>query len=302
MNLLITGAWQQAAQYITEIESLGHQVYFMQWEKDPLPCEPSWVEGIIGNGIFLQHPIEQFESLRYIQLTSAGLDRIPLDYIQTHNIALYAAKGVYSIPMAEYAAAGVLALYKQLPFFQKNQQAHRWEKSRTLLELSGKNVLIIGCGSVGQECAKRFSAFGCHITGLNRTVREIGSFDHIIALSHLMEVLPQADIVILSIALNKETKYLIGAEQLALMKSDAILVNISRGAVIDQSALIDTLEASSIGGAVLDVFEEEPLDESCKLWELGQVILTPHNSFVSDKNQNRLSKVIINNLQNKSNP
>ena len=103
MNLLITGAWQEAKKYIETIEKMGHQVQFLQFEKDALPCDYEWVEGIIGNGLFLFHPIEKFKNLKYIQLTSAGFDRVPMDYVKEHKIVINNARGVYSAPMAEYA-------------------------------------------------------------------------------------------------------------------------------------------------------------------------------------------------------
>ena len=99
--------------------------------------------------LFLSHPIEKFTNLRYIQLTSAGFDRVPMEYVKVHNIEIRNARGVYSIPMAEFALCGVLQLYKQSRFFMENQKARTWEKHRRLLELSGKTVCIIGCGSVG---------------------------------------------------------------------------------------------------------------------------------------------------------
>ena len=160
MNLLVTGAVARTEKELAMLRELGHKVVFMQQEKSPLPCDATWVEGIIGNGIFLSHPIEKFTSLRYIQLTSAGFDRVPMDYVKQHGIEIHNARGVYSIPMAEFALCGVLQLYKQSGYFHENQKLHKWEKHRGLLEIFGKNVCIVGCGSVGTECAKRFKAFG----------------------------------------------------------------------------------------------------------------------------------------------
>ena len=113
MNLLITGAWNGGKNYISEIESMGHQIRFMQYETDVLSCDENWVEGVICNGLFLSHPIEKFTNLKYIQLTSAGFDRVDMDFVKAHNIEIHNARGVYSIPMAEFAVCGVLQLYKQ---------------------------------------------------------------------------------------------------------------------------------------------------------------------------------------------
>lgn len=154
MNLLVTGAWGQAMNYMQHLEKIGCKVSFLHHEKDDLPCDAAWVEGIVGNGIFLSHPIQNFTNLRYVQLTSAGYDRVPMDYVKGHGITICNARGVYSVPMAEYAVAGVLSLYKNQKFFFENQKKHNWEKRRDLKEMSGQTVCILGCGSVGTECAK----------------------------------------------------------------------------------------------------------------------------------------------------
>ena len=122
MNLLITGAW--TSKYIDEIEEEGHKVLFMQQEKDKLPCAYDWPEGIICNGLFLHHPLSRFTNLRYIQLTSAGLDRVPMQEILKRKIEIHSARGVYSVPMAEFAVAGVLDLYKNMDRFRDQQKNH----------------------------------------------------------------------------------------------------------------------------------------------------------------------------------
>ena len=164
MILLVTGAWQDAKNHIPELEKMGHEVIFQQYEKDPLPCPAEIIEGIICNGLFLDHKIEQFVNLRYIQLTSAGYDRVPVDYIRDKKIEIHNARGVYSVPMAEFALCGVLMLYKHMHQFMKQQEAHIWKKQRNLLELTDKKVLIFGCGSVGTECARRFTSFGAKVS------------------------------------------------------------------------------------------------------------------------------------------
>lgn len=291
MNILITGAWQDAEVYLEQIEILGHQVRFLQFEKDALPCPYEWVEGIIGNGIFLSHPIEKFVNLRYIQLTSAGFDRVPMDYVKSHGITIHNARGVYSAPMAEHAIAGVLQLYKQSRFFSENQKKHKWEKKRDLKELGGQTVCILGCGSVGAECAKRFKAFDCNIVGIDIVVREIEHFSGVYHLNEVKDVLPEADIVVITLPLTQETFHMFNRDMLDAMKPGAVLVNIARGALVDTDALIGALN-NKLGGAVLDVFEEEPLGGS-PLWDMEDVIITPHNSFAGDGNAARLSKVIL---------
>ena len=294
MNLLVTGAWPDGKNCIAELEAMGYTVTFMQYEKDELPCPYEWVEGVICNGLFLTHPIEKFTNLRYIQLTSAGFDRVDVDYVKVHGIEIHNARGVYSIPMAEFALCGVLQLYKQAAFFRENQRNHLWEKHRGLLELAGKNVLIVGCGSVGNECAKRFKAFDCSVTGDDLFPREDSLYNEMFPLDKLDNALKQADIVVLTLPLTKQTHHLIDDSKLSLMKDGATLVNIARGVIVNTDALLNHIDRFT--GAVLDVFEEEPLNENCPLWDKQNIILTPHNSFVGEGNGGRLREIIIRNL------
>ena len=298
MNLLVTGAFAWTEKELNMLRELGHNVVFMQQEKSPLPCEADWVEGIVGNGIFLSHPIETFTSLKYIQLTSAGFDRVPMDYVNAKGIEIYNARGVYSIPMAEFAVSGVLQLYKQGRYFYENQKAHKWDKHRGLLELFGKKVCVVGCGSVGTECAKRFKALGCSVVGVDVKPYQNEQYDDMFSLDSLDEVLTQADVTVLTLPLTDETKHLMNKARFSCLKEGAVIVNIARGAIIDTDALIDAIN-TRLGGAVLDVFEEEPLNESSPLWDADNVIITPHNSFVGEGNRQRLSAIIFNNLEGK---
>lgn len=300
MKLLVTGAWPDAKKQLDGLCALGHEIVFLQQEKDLLPCAYEWPEGVICNGLFLHHPLERFTSLRYIQLTSAGFDRVPMDLVKARNIEIHNARGVYSIPMAETAVLSALSLYRQAAFFQKHQQAHRWEKRRDLLELSGKTVCILGCGSVGTACAKRFRAFDCRVLGVNRTVRENPEFDAIYPMERLKEILAESDVVVLTLPLNEHTHRMMNAERFSCMKSGGIFINIARGALVDTNALISALQETLLGAA-LDVFEQEPLPAESPLWDMENVILTPHNSFVGDGNEKRLNDVIFRNL-NRNDP
>ena len=278
MELLVTGAFSSAKQHIRELEEKGHHVHFLQFEKDELPCLPNQIEGVICNGLFLFHAIETFTRLKFIQLTSAGYDRVPMDYIKTNGIQIYNARGVYSVPMAEAAIAGVLNLYRKMYTFRENQRRHVWQKQRDLLEIYGKTVCVFGCGSVGSECAKRFAAFGARVVGVDVTAvdmmhrvrannndaghaseREIPCFDAVYTPEKAGDLLSVSDIVICTLPLTSETRYYFGTDIFACMKSSAIFVNLSRGATVDSVAMTRALEGEKIGGAVLDVFEEEPL-------------------------------------------
>lgn len=295
MNILVTGAWKCTEEDLNTIAAMGHQVVFMQQEREALPVEPAWVEGMICNGLFLHHDMGLFPNLRFIQLTSAGFDRVPMDEVNRRGIRICNARGVYGIPMAEFAVSGVLQLYKQSRYFTENQKSHGWNKHRDLAELWGKQVAIVGCGNIGQECAKRFAAFDCRVVGVDIFEGELPNISKIYHISRLPEVLPDSDVVVLTLPLTEQTKHLFGADTFAAMKQGAVIVNIARGAVVDTEALIEALR-SNLGGAVLDVFEEEPLDEHSPLWDMNNVIVTPHNSFVGSGNNRRMANVIIENL------
>ena len=282
MELLVTGAFSGAKQHIRELEEKGHRVHFLQFEKDELPCPPDQIEGVICNGLFLFHAIEKFTRLRFIQLTSAGYDRVPMEYVKANGIQIYNARGVYSIPMAEAAVAGVLDLYRKMYVFRENQKRHIWEKQRDLLEISEKTVGIFGFGSVGTECAKRFEAFGARVVGVNSSwAPDKADF-----------LLRESDIVICALPLTESTRHYFDAERISLMKPTAVFVNLSRGGTVDTAALAHALTEGRIYGAVLDVFEEEPLGTESPLWDMENVIITPHNSFVGDRNEERLWGVI----------
>lgn len=293
MNVLVTGAFQLNSEELAALEAAGHRVFVHPDERTPVE-QPERYEAVVCNGLFLYNPIERFTNLRLIQLTSAGLDRVPLDYIRNHGIELHNAAGVYSVPMAEFAVCGILQLYKQSRFFAANQAQHKWEKHRGLLELSDKRVCILGCGDVGREIAKRLKAFACRITGVNRTVRALPDFDEVLPLDKLPDAAAVCDILICCIALTPETRGIVSEEIFGRLHDGAIFVNVARGALADETAL--TVWLQNGGRAVLDVFEEEPLPESSPLWDMENVVLTPHNSFVGEENRARLWETIKENL------
>ena len=297
MKLLLTGAFRYTDEQIEYLESLGNEVVFVQDERKALDFDVSEIEGVICNGLFLYTPIENFKSLRFIQLTSAGLDRVPLDYIKEHNIKIANARGVYSAPMAEFALCGVLQLYKQSRFFYENQKQHKWEQHRGLLELTDKNVLIVGAGNIGSEVAKRFRAFDANVIGVDLFPSDNPNFNEIHPIDELDNLLKTADVVVLTLPLTSDNEGFFNNEKFCLMKDSAVFVNIARGKLVNQNDLISALEQEKIAGAVLDVFEEEPLDESSKLWNFDNVIITPHNSFVGDMNNKRMFDVIASNIK-----
>jgi len=242
---------------------------------------------------FLFNEIERFPALKYIHTTSSGIDHMPLDYIRSHGITLCNARGVYSEPMAEYALCSVLRFYRGAELLRARQAAHRWETCRELRELSGKQVTILGAGSVGTECAKRFSVMGCRCVGLCRHPEEGAA--HYAAQLHvdrLDEVLPETDILLLTLPLTDETRGIMDARRFSLLKEGAVLVNIARGPVADTNAMLAALKSGRLSGAAVDVFDEEPLPEDSPLWDTENLIITPHNSFIGEHNPRRMFALI----------
>ena len=166
-----------------------------------------------------------------------------------------------------------------------------------LFELNNKNVCIVGCGSVGKACAKLFNAFGCKVIGVDLSSFEDSCFEAIIPIEQISTTLSVSDIVVIAVPLTKKTDGLFDRKLFSVMKSTSILVNIARGKIIKTNDLIDALDNKTISGAVLDVFENEPLDINSPLWKLENVIVTPHNSFVGDGNEQRLSDLVKTNLE-----
>lgn len=296
MELLLTGAYKFSKNQIKEIRKLGYNPIFIQDERLPVSIEVDKIKAVVCNGLFLYNDIKKFTSLKHIQLTSAGTDRVPLDYIKENKINIYTAKDVYSIPMAEWVVLKILEIYKSSNFFRKNQQNKNWEKKRDLLELTDKVVAIVGCGSVGLEVAKRLKAFGTAIYAISRSKVKSPYIDKSFTLSELDDLLAKSDIVILSIALTEETRHLFDKNRFKVMKDDSVLINVSRGSVIKEDDLNEVLDDGKFMGVALDVMEKEPLPIDSKLWENDRVIITPHNSFVSDKTNERLFNLIKNNL------
>ncbi len=266
-------------------------------DEAPYAGDPSTVDIVMCKRFFDYNDIGKFTSLRYIQLFMAGFEHLPMDYIESHGIEFHNARDVYSIPIAEFGIGGILDLYKKTRAFEAEQREHVWNMRRFLQELTYKKVLIVGAGSIGSAFAKRLQAFDCHVTGLARTARPIQYFDEVLPMASLDACLPEADIVITCLPNNDSTHHVMGAEQFGQMKEGSLFVNIARGPLADEAALTQALQSGHLGGAVLDVFEVEPLPEDSPLWDMENVIVRPHTSFGAEYNQDRIFQVMRRNLE-----
>lgn len=255
------------------------------------------IEGIICNFFFLHNDPSVLPNLRYVQATSAGLERLPLETLKNRGIQVYNVGATYAIPMAEWAVGKILELYKCAAFFAENQRSRSWEKNRGIRELFGAKVAVIGFGNVGRGIAERLRPFGTVICAVDVVEDKSGVSDVWMHISQLKAAIQEADIIVLTLPLLDSTYHIIDDEMLSAMKDDAVLVNVARGPLVDEKALIAHLESGKLWGAALDVFEEEPLDKQNPLWNFQRVILTPHNSFVGNRNAERLFELILRNLE-----
>lgn len=296
-KLLLTGSFNYSQDQLNKLENLGYEITFVEDERITLDIDVTGIEAVVCNGLFLYNDISKFKSLKVIQLTSAGLDRVPIDYINENGIKIFNAKNVYNIPMAEWVVLKILEIYKKSKQFYKNQEKHKWDKQRDLLELTDKTATIIGFGSVGYEVAKRLKAFDVKVIGVGTRKIETDLLDEYYLMEDIDEVLNKSDVVILTLPLTDETRHLIDGDKIKHMKEKSVLVNVSRGRVIDETALIEAIQCGKFLGVALDVFEEEPLNKDNLLWNYENVIITPHNSYLSDKINEKLFEKIITNLK-----
>ena len=289
------------------IRSLGIEPVFLPAGADgrPGPEEAAYddldfsdVDAVFCYRFFCFNDIARFPKLKYIHTTSHGLDHMPLDYIRSHGIRLCDARGVYGVPMAEYALGGVLQLYKALPALAAHQRAHVWARCETVRELAGRQVTVLGAGSVGTECAKRFSALGCRCVGLCRHPEEgAAGWDAQRSITELDALLPETDILIVTLPLTDETRGILDARRFGLLKDGAVLVNMARGHIVDADAMLASLRSGRLSGAVVDVFDVEPLPADSPLWDAPNCILTPHSSFIGEHNPKRLFGLVYENTR-----
>lgn len=245
--------------------------------------------------------ISLMKSLKLIQLSSVGIDQLPFEDVKQAGIIITNNKGGYSIPMGEWIVMNVLQLFKNSNSLYKHQLNKKWKMDTSLLELYGKTVGFIGTGTIAIEAAKRLQGFGVKILGLNTTGSHVQGFERCFKMDELDFLLLQCDVVVITIPSTKETYHLMDENRFNNFKAGAILINVARGNILDEKALIKALTSKKLRGAALDVFEEEPLNKDNELWKLDNVIITPHNCWVSEMRNERRWNVIYENLKRYAN-
>ncbi len=247
----------------------------------------------------LDHVVTRSSRLRWIHSAAAGVDRVTTPVVRERGLMVTNARGVFSRPIAEYVVMMSLAIARRLPQLLELQRERTWQPLRGR-ELSELTIGIVGYGSIGVELSLLLAPFGSRILATRRHP-ERGAGDapnvELHGLDRLDEVLRGSDIVVVAAPLTDETAGLIGAEQLAQMREDAWLINIARGRLIDEIALRRALQSGWIGGAVMDVFTEEPLAPDSPLYDTPNLLITPHTSWASDRVAERTVDLFIENLK-----
>ncbi len=241
--------------------------------------------------------LDRYPNLKIILLPSAGYDLADLAYLKKRKIILTNARGVYDVQIAEDVLAKILYFNRDMKRYQDNMNRHLWESYDQFNELFEQTVGIIGTGSIGSRIAKIIKGFDAHVIGYHRDHSMRAYFDEMLTgKSGLITLLQRSDYVVLALPLTAESTYLIDENALKNMKKNALLINISRGKIIEENALIKALNENWIRGAALDVTVHEPLPVDHPLWEAKNVYISPHvagNSPMANRRVNALLKRII---------
>lgn len=276
-KLLITVPCKEAVKESLAAEfSDSYHIVFAQEDKEIIAREIADAQVIIGEPAPKLLPAAK--KLEWMQITWAGADRYTQDFPE--NVWLTNTSGAFGRIISEYTLGMILTQYKQLHKYYVNQSKKIWADLGQERSLLGKRVLILGTGNVGSSIAQKLHAFGTYNIGLNRSGKTAEYFDEVHKTEELDALLPEADIVIGALPRTPDTVGLLDYRRLALMKEDALLVNVGRGTMIVTKDLEKVLDAGRFSGVILDVVDPEPLPGSSPLWTHDRVLLTPHISGI----------------------
>ncbi|WP_255192272.1 D-2-hydroxyacid dehydrogenase [Natronobeatus ordinarius] len=221
---------------------------------------------------------EAFCDLEWVHSIQAGVDRFPEETFAERGVVLTNSTGIHDRTVGETVAGYLLAFSRRLHRYVENQADRTWERPAwdEAFTLPGSTACVVGTGTLGSGVAEVVGSLGVRTVGVRRSAEPVPGFDEVYAVEDLHEAIADADFVVITVPLTDETRGLFGPEEFAAMRDDAYVVNVARGPVVDEGALIDALERDALAGAALDVFETEPLPESSPLWGMEEVIVTPH--------------------------
>ncbi|SDN71049.1 D-2-hydroxyacid dehydrogenase [Alkalicoccus daliensis] len=271
-----------------------------RWYKNIEEAEESLyeAEAIITYGEDLtEDHIYKAENLRWIMVVSAGMDEMPFQAIAEKHILVTNARGIHAVPMGEYAIHMMLHTARQMQVVQEQEKEHKWDRSPVMTELHGKTLAVIGAGAIGAEVARLSNAFHMYTIGVNKSGRNVDPFCEISTIENLHDVLGKADFVVSVLPKMKATNNIFSRDAFKSMNSEAVFINMGRGNVVDEQALLRALDVQELKHAVLDVFNEEPLPPEHPFWSHKKITVTPHLSGISPQYQPRAMEIFHHNLQ-----
>ncbi len=270
-----------------------------RWDGDPTDAEIIVYAADAYTSHFVDTVTSRLPSIRWAHTEDAGTDGFFYDSMREKGVVVTHSPGANAPEVAEFAMACVLQSAKRLNDLRDAQRAHIWQRL-PLESLSDKTALIVGLGAIGGRIAKFAKAFDMHVIGLRRSAEPVACVDDIATLDQLHEMLPKADFVILALPLSPATENMIDAAALALMKPTATIVNVARGGLIDITALKAALANDKLRQVCLDVLPEEPWPGDDELWDLDNVVITPHTAASSGLYAPRVGAVWLENLRRRT--
>lgn len=244
-----------------------------------------------------QEVVERAPRLRWIHSTGAGVERLLGPEVKSREIAVTSSSGIHKA-VVEHVFAFMLAFFRRLHIALRSQLQRQWERRRAVgEELQGKTLGILGLGTIGAEIAQKAQGFGMRVIGMKRTPSPVPGVECVVGSDELHTVLKESDVVVVALPMTPDTRGLIGEAEFHVMKRAALFINIGRGPIVQEDALIHALREGWIAGAALDVFEREPLPPNSPLYELDNVIITPHVSGSSPAYMDRAVSLFCENLR-----
>ncbi len=299
-------AWVLPRRFVDDLRRAfpGH-TFVDVWDRDAL--RGALPDADAAFAAFLDRDlVPSLTRLGWLQAPAAGVGHLLSDELIASPIVLTSARGVRARAIAEHVLGMTIALARQLPLVLRRQAAHRWaldeiEAAGSVRTLRGRCLTIVGLGSIGLEIARLAAPFGIRVSAVRKHVDapipEDVHLDEVVGPARLLDLLGRTDVLVLSTALTPDTRNLIDHRALDAVKHGALLVNIGRGRLVDDDAVIDALRDGRLGGAALDVFTREPLDPSSPYWDLSNVIVTPHMSGAMEDYWTPLVALFADNLR-----
>jgi phosphoglycerate dehydrogenase-like enzyme len=293
------GAYQMAERFAARGTGIKH---FQVKTLDELKTRAGEPHVISVSMMWRNEVLAMAPKLRFVQSISAGTDQYDFAAFKAQGVRLASAAGVNANAVAEHAMAMILATERHIVSGRDHQARGEWrgmiaDIAKREAELTGRTMVIVGLGRIGARLARFAKAFDMRVIGVKRDASTgAAGADHVVATAALADVVPEADFLVLACPLTPETENLIDAHMLALMKPTALLVNVARGRVVDEAALIAALQAGRLRGACLDVTREEPLPAGSALWTLPQVLITPHSAGETQAYEDNVIDILLENL------